>query len=95
MAKVVAGVQVMPDGKNKDTDGCVTEIVKIVQESGLNYEVGSKLTVIEGEFEEVMDVIIQMQREAINQPTDEVITNVKLYYNENDEGSEAQDNTPH
>lgn len=88
MTKVLAGVQVMPDGKNRDTNGSVTEIVKIVKSSGLNYEVGSEITVIEGSLDEVMDVIIKMQREAINQPTDEVITNVKLYYREddNDEG---------
>ena len=40
MATVTAGFQVLPNGKDMDTDGVIPKIIEVVKESGLNYHVG-------------------------------------------------------
>ncbi|MDG5787481.1 thiamine-binding protein [Evansella sp. AB-P1] len=81
MTTVMAGLQVLPNGKDMNTDGVLPGLVKTIKESGLNYEIGPMETVVEGNMEEVMELIIQLQGEAMNEEgTEEVLTNIKLHY---------------
>ena len=77
----MAGLQVLPNGKDMDTDGILPHIVKIIKDSGLKHDVGPMETVVEGSMEEVMELITKLQKETINQDgIEEVITNIKLHY---------------
>ena len=81
MATFMAGLQVLPNGKDMDTDGILPHIVKIIKDSGLKHDVGPMETVVEGSMEEVMELITKLQKETINQDgIEEVITNIKLHY---------------
>ncbi|WP_088104511.1 thiamine-binding protein [Halalkalibacter urbisdiaboli] len=80
MATVTAGFQVLPNGKDMDTNGVIPKIIDIVKQSGLNYEVGPMETVVEGEIDDVLELIKRTQQVGIETGASEVITNMKLHY---------------
>ena len=51
-----------PVGKGESVSDDVAEAVKIIKESGLPYEITPMSTVIEGEWDEVMDVVKRCHR---------------------------------
>ncbi|MFA9556341.1 MTH1187 family thiamine-binding protein [Evansella sp. AB-rgal1] len=80
MATVMAGIQVLPNGKDMDTNGVLPKLIEVVDESGLDYKVGPMETVVEGSMDEVMELVIKLQGEAMTEQTEEVLTNIKLHY---------------
>jgi len=54
---MITEFSIMPVGKGESLSGDVAKAVKIVRESGLNYQLGPMGTSIEGEWDEVMAVI--------------------------------------
>lgn len=80
MATVTAGFQVMPNGKDVNTDGVIPEMIKVVKNSGLEYDIGPMETVVEGDFDEVLRVIKSAQQVGINMGADEVMTTIKMHY---------------
>ncbi len=76
----MAGVQVLPNGKDMNTNGMLTKLIEDIKESNVNYNVGPMETVIEGDMQEVMELIIKLQGKAVNLGAEEVITNVKFHY---------------
>ncbi len=81
MATVTAGFQVLPNGKDMDTDGVIPKIIEVVKESGLNYHVGPMETVIEGQIDDVFGLIKRAQQVGIDEGATEVLTNIKIHYN--------------
>ncbi|ARK30166.1 thiamine-binding protein [Halalkalibacter krulwichiae] len=79
-ATVAAGFQVLPDGRDVNTDGMISEIIEVVKDSGLTYAVGPMETVVEGNLHEVFDVIQKAQQVGINTGATECITNIKIHY---------------
>ncbi|SEN36993.1 Uncharacterized conserved protein YqgV, UPF0045/DUF77 family [Mesobacillus persicus] len=82
-ATVTAGFQVLPDGKDMNTDGMIPEVIEVVKDSGLKYEIGPMETVVEGNLHEVFELIEKAQRVGINTGADECITNIKIHYKPN------------
>jgi uncharacterized protein YqgV (UPF0045/DUF77 family) len=80
MEIITAGLQVLPNGKDMDTDGVIPKIIEVIKNSGLKYEIGPMETVIEGSFDEVMLIIKTTQAVGIQMGATEVLTNVKLHY---------------
>lgn len=80
MATVTAGFQVLPNGKDMDTDGVIPKMIEVVKESGLKYEVGPMETVVEGSFDDVMLLIKTVQQVGIHMGATEVLSNIKLHY---------------
>ncbi|WP_227935926.1 thiamine-binding protein [Alkalihalobacillus deserti] len=83
MATVTAGFQVLPDGKDMNTDGMIPEIVEVVKESGLNYNIGPMETVVEGNLHQVFELIQKAQQVGINTGATECITTIKVHYKPN------------
>ncbi|MBM7585161.1 uncharacterized protein YqgV (UPF0045/DUF77 family) [Bacillus pakistanensis] len=83
MSTVTAGIQVLPNGQDVDTYGVIPSIVGSVKESGLKYQVGPMETVVEGELDEVLLLIKNLQQDSIQLGASEVITNIKLHYKPN------------
>ncbi|WP_078544481.1 thiamine-binding protein [Litchfieldia alkalitelluris] len=80
MDTITAGIQVLPNGKDMDTDGVIPKIIEVIKKSGLRYDIGPMETVIEGSFDEVMLIIKATQATATDMGATEVLTNVKLHY---------------
>ncbi|MFC0472593.1 MTH1187 family thiamine-binding protein [Halalkalibacter kiskunsagensis] len=83
MATVTAGFQVLPDGKDVNTDGMIPEIIEVVKDSGLKYDVGPMETVVEGNLHQVFELIQKAQQVGINTGASECITNIKIHYKPN------------
>jgi uncharacterized protein (TIGR00106 family) len=54
---MIAEFSIMPVGKGESLSKDVAEAIKIVKESGLPYQLGPMGTCIEGEWDQIMDVI--------------------------------------
>lgn len=80
MSTVTAGIQVLPNGKDMETEGAITKIVELIKKSGMNYQVGPMETVVEGQLDDVFHIVKQAQVVGINMGADEVITNIKIHY---------------
>ncbi|MBP3950080.1 thiamine-binding protein [Bacillus suaedae] len=80
MATVTAGIQVLPNGKDMNTDGMIPEIVDLVKESGLKYHIGPMETVVEGRLPEVFELIEHAQQVSIQTGATEVMSNIKIHY---------------
>ncbi|WP_035425263.1 thiamine-binding protein [Halalkalibacterium ligniniphilum] len=70
----------MPNGKDMDTHGMIPQVIDVVKESGLTYEVGPMETVVEGQMDEVLAVIKKAQQVGIDAGAQEVMTNIKIHY---------------
>ncbi|WLR53302.1 thiamine-binding protein [Bacillus tianshenii] len=77
---MTAGIQVLPNGKDMDTDGLIPKVVEVVKNSGLKYEVGPMETVVEGNVKEILNLVEEAQQVGVDSGAKEVITNVKLHY---------------
>lgn len=80
MATVTAGIQVLPNGKDMNTDGVIPKMIELVKESGLPYHIGPMETVVEGNMNDIMTLIKTTQQIGISMGATEVITNVKFHY---------------
>ena len=77
MAKIIAAFQVRPTGVD-DLYGCVDAAIEVVQTSGLPYDVSSFETTIEGEYDEIMEVVKRAQTACFDYGADSVICNIKI-----------------
>ncbi|GAE36945.1 thiamine-binding protein [Halalkalibacter akibai] len=77
---VTAGFQILPNGRDMNTDGMISEIIKVVEESGLNFKVGPMETVVEGNLHDVFTLIQKAQQVGINSGATECMTNIKVHY---------------
>lgn len=83
MTTATAGFQILPDGKDMHTDGMIPEVIKVVKESGLNYQIGPMETVVEGNLHQVFEVIQTALQVGINTGAQECMTNIKVHYKPN------------
>jgi len=68
---------VVPLGKGESVSEYVAECVKIVRESGVRYLLTPMATLLEGEMQEVMDVIMKCHAKVMER-CDRVITTIKI-----------------
>ncbi|GAE25600.1 hypothetical protein JCM9140_1604 [Halalkalibacter wakoensis JCM 9140] len=80
MATVTAGFQILPDGKDMHTDGMIPEVLNVVKESGLEFYIGPMETVVEGDLNEVFELIKKAQHVGIEAGAGECMTNIKIHY---------------
>lgn len=78
MHKIIAEVSIIPLGTGTSLSFWVSEAVKVLQESGLKYQLTSMGTIIEGSWEEVMDTIRKMQEKVFQMGALRVSTSIKI-----------------
>lgn len=82
MAHVNVSIQVIPRVTGEqDIYTIVDEAIKVIQQSGVKYEVGPMETTMEGEYDRLMDIVKQAQEAVIAAGSDRVLTVVKIDYN--------------
>ncbi len=74
---MLASFSVVPMGAGEGVTEIIAEALMIVDRSGLPYELGPMHTVIEGEPEKVMDVILNCHRRVL-ELAPRVLTNITL-----------------
>jgi uncharacterized protein YqgV (UPF0045/DUF77 family) len=75
-------IQVLPLGISKEKAySIIDEAILQIQHSGLHYEVCPFETVIEGEYETVMNLVDEIQNACNKAGAEEVLINMKLHRN--------------
>jgi len=77
-------VQVLPKSKIKGTYELVDDAIKVIHDSGLKYRVCPFETVIEGPYDEIMNVVERLQQECFNSGADELLVYLKIQNRKNE-----------
>ena len=73
-----ASIQIVPIVQDKHPYEWVDDAIAIIQRSGIKYEVGPFATVLEGSYEEVMNVIHQVNEFLYEKGCAEWISNLQI-----------------
>jgi len=82
--QVNIAVQVLPKSKTKGTYELVDDAIKVIHDSGLKYRVCPFETVIEGPYDEIMNVVKKLQQECFNSGADELLVYLKIQNRKNE-----------
>jgi len=81
MANSLISVQIIPKTeKYEDVIPFVDAAIKVIDESGVKYEVHPLETTMEGEISELMNIITKMNEKMVELGCINVITQVKILY---------------
>lgn len=73
-----ASIQIIPVVNDRHPYEWVNEAIAIIQQSGIQYEVGPFATVLEGRYDDVMKVIQAVNEYLYSRNCPEWITNVQI-----------------
>lgn len=74
--------QILPKAKtDKKMIKIIDQVIKMVQKSGVNYQVGPMETTMEGDLEPLFKIVERAQYLCIKSGAESVFTNVKIIYN--------------
>lgn len=75
-------IQVLPQvNETTDVIRVVDAIIDYIKDSGLNYYVGPFETTIEGNYDELMEIVKNCQLIAVKEGAPSVISYVKIFFN--------------
>lgn len=72
------GIQVVPILKAEEGYPIIDECVKLIQDSGIKYQVTPLETVLEGTYPEIMQLVNQIY-ELADQAAPEIVINIRLH----------------
>ncbi|MCG2615580.1 thiamine-binding protein [Terrimonas sp. NA20] len=75
---VNASLQIVPVVRDRHPYEWVDEVIAIIQSSGIKYEVGPFATVLEGQYDEVLKVIMAVNEFLYQRGCAEWISNIQL-----------------
>ncbi|WP_321330043.1 thiamine-binding protein [uncultured Ilyobacter sp.] len=81
MALANLDIQILPSlegGTEKDKYRVIDAVIEYIQKTGLKYEVGALGTVVEGEFEELLEILKKSQEICFTEGADRVCTMAKF-----------------
>ncbi|MGL6173427.1 MAG: thiamine-binding protein [Cellulosilyticaceae bacterium] len=81
MANASVAIQVLPKVEGQKLIEVVDKVIEYIQSTGLKNFVGPFETVIEGDYEELMELIKQCQLICIREGAPSVMAYVKINYN--------------
>lgn len=71
-------LQVLPSAQNKHPYSLVDEAIQVIKASGLKYRVTPFETVMEGEYDEIMEVVKKAQEACYAAGADTLMTYLKI-----------------
>jgi uncharacterized protein (TIGR00106 family) len=74
---MIAEFSVVPIGAGESVSPYVAECLKIVRDSGLKYEFTATATILEGDYDRVMETIGRCHKK-VRSMTDRVMTSVRI-----------------
>jgi uncharacterized protein (TIGR00106 family) len=80
MPTINVSFQVLPQVPGGDTYPVVDQAIAVVQQSGVKYEVGPMETTMEGELDELLEIVKRAQQACIDAGAKRVMTLVKIDY---------------
>ncbi|MGE7218354.1 thiamine-binding protein [Priestia koreensis] len=81
MTVVNVGFQVLPTvPDHMNSYEVVDKAIEVVQSSGVKYEVGAMETVMEGEMDELLEIVKKAKQACIDAGASQVMTHIKIHY---------------
>ena len=80
---VGASIQIVPLAQGRHPYEWVDEAIEVIKQSGIQYEVGPFATVVEGKYDEVMNVINLINESLYENNCTEWISNVQIQIRSN------------
>ena len=80
---VNASIQILPVVQDKHPYEWVDEAIAVIQHSGIRHEVGPFTTILEGTYQEVMNVIHAVNEYLVAKGCNEWISNIQLQIRSN------------
>lgn len=74
-----ASIQIVPHSKSADHYEIIDEAIKLIQKSGLKYKVTPMETVIEGNYDAIMELFKAVQLKSLNVGADELMVSIRLH----------------
>ncbi|HHU89551.1 MAG TPA: thiamine-binding protein [Clostridiaceae bacterium] len=78
MSKINLSLQVIPNVADELVYPVVDKVIAMIEESGLTYEVGPMETTIEGELDELLEIVKKAQYVCVQEGATRVISMVKI-----------------
>ena len=75
---ISASIQIVPIVQDRHPYEWVDEAIGVIKASGIKYEVGPFATVVEGKYEDVMEIIHRINDHLQQRSCSEWITNVQI-----------------
>ncbi len=80
MPVINVSFQVLPQVPDGDIYAVVDKAIEVVQHSGVPYEVGPMETTMEGELDELLEIVKKAQQACVDAGSRRVITVIKIDY---------------
>jgi uncharacterized protein (TIGR00106 family) len=81
MANALVSIQILPKTMNgEDVIPYVDQAIKVIHDSGVKYQVSPLETTMEGELDQLLDVVKKMQLEMIAYGSPSVLSQIKILY---------------
>ena len=77
-------VQVLPKSKTKEPYDLVDDAIKVIHDSGLKYRVCPFETVIEGPYNEIIELVEKVQEKCFESGADELLVYLKIQNRKNE-----------
>ncbi|MGN7359581.1 thiamine-binding protein [Paenibacillus sp. SAF-054] len=82
MAHTLLSIQVIPKTpNNENSHPYVDRAIEVIQQSGVKYEVHPLETTMEGELEELLDVVRRMHEVLVEAGSPSIISQIKIAHN--------------
>ncbi|WP_070121661.1 MTH1187 family thiamine-binding protein [Bacillus marinisedimentorum] len=79
MSSVNLGFQVLPKGTENSYE-VVDRAIEVVRQSGVKYEVGPMETVMEGELDQLLEIVKRAQDACVEAGASDIMTCIKIHY---------------
>lgn len=80
MAKINVSLQVIPNVPADRIYPVVDKVIAMISNSGIKYEVGPMETTMEGELDQLLEIVKKAQRICVQEGASRVISMVKIDY---------------
>jgi uncharacterized protein YqgV (UPF0045/DUF77 family) len=82
MANALLSIQIIPKTKNnEDVIPYVDSAIQVIQESGVKFQVSSLETTMEGDIEQLLEIVKKMNDAMIEFGSPNVLSQIKLLFN--------------
>ena len=79
--QVNIAVQILPRANGIHPYDIVDKAIEVIKQSGVNYMVCPFETVMEGDYDRLMEIVAQIHEVCYNAGADEIICNIKIQSN--------------
>ena len=78
--KVTIGLQIVPKSKSGNTYELVDAAIALIQESGIKHQITPFETVMEGDYDQIMDLCNKAQQAVLDAGVDECLVYYRMHY---------------